>query len=43
LDIQVEHIMDANHSQTHSLTPFAKVEGSRITYPAENGQQKLID
>lgn len=41
--VQAEHIMDANHSQAHSLTPFAKVEELRITYPAENGQQKLID
>jgi uncharacterized protein (DUF488 family) len=41
--VQVEHIMGAHQSQAHSLTPFAKVEGLRISYPDENEQQKLID
>ncbi len=33
--IRVEHILSQTHSQTHSLTPFAKVDGRRITYPLE--------
>jgi uncharacterized protein (DUF488 family) len=32
-DIRVEHIMTPTHCQHHSLTPFAKVRGARITYP----------
>src|SRR5271169_2753126 len=31
--IQVDDIMSANRSQVHSLTPFASVQGHRITYP----------
>lgn len=30
----VEHIIDAGRAQRHHLTPFAHVEGTRITYPA---------
>jgi uncharacterized protein (DUF488 family) len=30
---QVEHIMNVSHSQPHSLTPFAKVQGKTIIYP----------
>ncbi|HEV2318938.1 MAG TPA: DUF488 domain-containing protein [Verrucomicrobiae bacterium] len=33
--IGVEHIMSLSRRQRHVLTPFAKVEGLRITYPAE--------
>lgn len=33
--IPVEHIMSATHRQPHTLTPWARVEGFRITYPAE--------
>ena len=33
--IPVEHIMSRTRAQPHSLTPFAKVEGTRITYPSE--------
>ncbi|HWV38038.1 MAG TPA: DUF488 domain-containing protein [Vulgatibacter sp.] len=32
---QVEHLMSAGHSNPHRLTPFAKVDGSRVTYPAQ--------
>ena len=32
--IRVEHIMSAASRKPHTLTPFARVEGSRITYPA---------
>jgi uncharacterized protein (DUF488 family) len=31
----VEHITGAGQSHPHRLTPFAHVEGSRITYPAD--------
>lgn len=30
---QVEHIMSATNANAHRLTPFAKVRGSRVTYP----------
>jgi uncharacterized protein (DUF488 family) len=33
--IPVEHIMSIAHRQPHTLTPWARVEGGRITYPAE--------
>lgn len=33
--IPVEDIMSATHRQLHTLTPWARVDGSRITYPAE--------
>jgi uncharacterized protein (DUF488 family) len=33
--IPVEDIMSATHRQPHTLTPWAHVDGSRITYPAE--------
>jgi uncharacterized protein (DUF488 family) len=32
-EIPVEHIMDRDSSQPHRLTPMARVEGTRITYP----------
>lgn len=31
----VEHAMSASHANPHRLTPFAKVDGTRVTYPAE--------
>ena len=34
LAIPVEHIMSATRRQPHALTSFAKVEGTRVTYPA---------
>ena len=33
--IPTENIMSATHRQVHSLTPFAKVRGIKITYPNE--------
>jgi uncharacterized protein (DUF488 family) len=33
--IQVEHIISGVRTQTHSFTPWARIRGSRITYPAE--------
>ena len=34
--IRVHDIMSMKHSQVHSLIPFARVQGHRITYPVEN-------
>ena len=34
--IRTEDIMSPTRRQVHSLTPFAKVRGTTITYPAEN-------
>ena len=31
--ITVEHIMTKTRRQQHTLTPFAKVDGTRLTYP----------
>ncbi len=39
--IQVRHIMSERQVRTHSLTPWAKVDGTKITYPAS--QLPLID
>ena len=33
--LSVEHIMSKNQRQLHHLTPFARVDGTRITYPAQ--------
>jgi uncharacterized protein (DUF488 family) len=33
--IPVEHITSATHRQPHALTPWARVDGLRVTYPAE--------
>jgi uncharacterized protein (DUF488 family) len=34
--IHTEHILSLARRQIHTLTRFAKVQGTRITYPAEN-------
>lgn len=36
--IRTEDIMSATRRQVHTLTPFAKVRGTTITYPAEDMQ-----
>lgn len=33
--VQVKHIMSAGSSRDHTLTPWAKVMGTKITYPSE--------
>jgi uncharacterized protein (DUF488 family) len=33
--IQVEHIITRTFRRTHQLTPFARVEGRKITYPSK--------
>ena len=35
--IGVEHITGASHRHLHTLTPWAQVDGQRITYPPEQG------
>jgi uncharacterized protein (DUF488 family) len=40
---EVVHIVDASRSMTHELTPFAKVEGTHITYPPPLLQHSLDD
>lgn len=30
----VEHVMGPHHANPHRMTPFAKVEGTKVTYPA---------
>ena len=40
--IVAEHIMSPTRRQVHKLTPFAKVRGMVITYPAEQAQLKLL-
>jgi uncharacterized protein (DUF488 family) len=32
--VDVRHIMDAREAAAHELTPFARVSGDRVTYPA---------
>jgi len=34
-DIKVEDILSEKSLQPHKITPFAKVEGDRVTYPKE--------
>jgi uncharacterized protein (DUF488 family) len=36
--IRTEDIMSPTRRQIHTLTPFAKVRGTTVTYPAENLQ-----
>ncbi len=35
---RVEEISGVKRSQPHALTPFARVEGTRITYPAQESE-----
>jgi uncharacterized protein (DUF488 family) len=39
--IHTEHIMGVTRRQVHTLTPFAKVRDSVITYPTEEGQDGI--
>lgn len=36
--VRVVHILGPGQTQPHTLTPFAKVRGGRITYPAPRGK-----
>lgn len=35
--ISVEHILSASRTQTHKLTPWARVRGKRLSYPEQDG------
>lgn len=37
----VEHVMSATKSNRHVMTPFAKVHGTSITYPADETERAL--
>ena len=39
--VQVEHIVGSTRSTHHRLTPFAKVEGTRVTYRADEVTSSL--
>ena len=39
--VPVEHIMSAASVKAHTLTPFAQVEGTRLTYPADQAALDL--
>jgi hypothetical protein len=41
--IQTEDILSATRRQVHALTPFAKVQGTRITYPPAELPQSPSD
>lgn len=36
---KVEHISSPTRASAHRLTPFARVEGKRVTYPSEEGAE----
>jgi uncharacterized protein (DUF488 family) len=36
--VAVEHVFNASRTQSHSLRPWARVDGSRITYPPPPGE-----
>ena len=38
----VQHIISANSLQSHTFTPFAKLEDNRLTYPAEDPQDSTL-
>ena len=40
--IRVEDIIGKGPRKLHSMTPWARIEGSRITYPAPQHQGSLI-
>lgn len=39
--ITVVHIISATHSQQHKATPWAQVDGTEISYPAQDRQESL--
>jgi uncharacterized protein (DUF488 family) len=38
--VRVEHILSLTRTQAHLLTPFARVEGTNLTYPALSGPEE---
>jgi uncharacterized protein (DUF488 family) len=41
--IRTEDIMSLTRSRVHTLTPFAKVRGKSVTYPAETSQRPKVN
>jgi uncharacterized protein (DUF488 family) len=41
--VEVEDIIGKQKRRPHKLTPFARVEGTRISYPPEGGEQLGLD
>jgi uncharacterized protein (DUF488 family) len=41
--VTVEHIISTMRRQEHSLTPFAKVHRSEVTYPLESSREPFED
>jgi uncharacterized protein (DUF488 family) len=41
--IRVEHILTAARRELHSLTPFARADGDKLTYPAEQTSMTFED
>ena len=41
--VRVIHILSSGKTQAHGLTPFARVHGGRITYPATRKRLKAPD
>jgi uncharacterized protein (DUF488 family) len=39
--IEVQEILSVAKSQPHVLTPFARVEGTEVTYPGDGGSKNL--
>ncbi len=37
--VRVQHIMSTTHSHPHTLTPFAKVNGTRVLYPGSEHRE----
>ena len=40
--VKVEHIISSASLQAHRLTPFARLEGTRITYPGVDAPEQII-
>jgi len=40
--IRTEDIMSLTRREIHRLTPFAKVRGTKITYPAEDSHEQPL-
>ncbi len=41
--VEVSHIISETSSPPHELTPFAVIQGERITYPRANANKSLFD
>jgi hypothetical protein len=41
--IPVEEILSAANARPHSLTPFARVEGTQVTYPGSDNLELKFD